>query len=105
MPSCDRWPSWTQAYEYPRVHRTLANLYFDVGKPDSAQIVMEVGHGKFPQYKYFHRMLGCLYSKTGRETKAIDEYYHIINQDSGGTVLDHRRLGELLVGQGTKKLS
>jgi tetratricopeptide (TPR) repeat protein len=77
-------------------YRYLADSYFRLGFPDSAEIVYKLGLQVFPQSQQLHRNLGYLYMGREQIPEAIEHYEKVVTVDSG-TVDDYRILGNLYV--------
>ena len=77
-------------------YRYLADSYFRLGHPDSAEIVYKLGLEAFPNSQQLHRNLGYLYMGKEQIEDAIHEYEMAVTVDSG-TVDDYRILGNLYV--------
>lgn len=78
------------------VWNKLVDIYFNLGKPDSAQLVAEMGLEQYPDNLYLHRSLAHIL--TGREMvdEAIEHYVAVVNLDPEA-VEDWKKLGGLYV--------
>ena len=77
-------------------YRYLADSYWQLGKPDSAEVVYKLGLKVFPKSQQLHRNLGYLYMGKEMIPEAIHEYEQAVTVDSG-TVDDYKILGNLYV--------
>ncbi len=64
--------------KFPRVYSLLGDSYFKLEKPDSAQIVFEMGVEKYPESAHLHRMIGFLKAQREQIDEAIEEYEKVI---------------------------
>ncbi|KAA3658542.1 MAG: hypothetical protein DWQ10_11035 [Calditrichaeota bacterium] len=65
------------------VYNLLGRTYFELGKPDSAQVVYEHGLKEDPDNIFLNRSLGHIYSSRYMEKKAITSYEKVIKLDPG----------------------
>jgi tetratricopeptide (TPR) repeat protein len=72
----------------------LADCYFKVGVPDSAQIVSEKGLKFFPENIYLHRSVAHIYTGRDMIQDAIRHYETIVKLDPKATD-DWKKLGNL----------
>jgi tetratricopeptide (TPR) repeat protein len=68
--------------KFPRVYRYLGDSYFKLQKPDSAQIVFEMGIKKYPEDAHLHRMVGYILAQKELTDGAISEYETVVKLDS-----------------------
>ncbi|MFQ6112916.1 MAG: tetratricopeptide repeat protein [bacterium] len=80
--------------KFPRVYRYLGDSYFQLQKPDSAQIVFEMGIKKYPDDSHLHRMVGYILAQKELTDEAISEYETVVQIDSE-SVRDWKQLAAL----------
>jgi tetratricopeptide (TPR) repeat protein len=79
---------------YKDVYALLSDSYFKLGKPDSAQMILEMGLTKYPDNVGMRRNLAYILAGKEQIDEAITEYERVVTQDST-QVDDWRRLGNL----------
>ncbi|MFQ5823621.1 MAG: tetratricopeptide repeat protein [bacterium] len=80
--------------KFPRVYRYLGDSYFNLHKPDTAQIVFELGIKKYPEDSHLHRMYGYILAEKELTEDAISEYEIVVKLDSQ-SVTDWKQLAAL----------
>lgn len=76
------------------VYSFLSRTYFELGKPDSGQMVLEEGIKVFPQNEHLHRNLAYVYENKQELDKAIS-HYETASKLEPNNVNDLKRLGDL----------
>ncbi|MCA9730527.1 MAG: tetratricopeptide repeat protein [Deferribacteres bacterium] len=65
------------------VYNLLGRTYFELGKPDSAQVVYEHGLKEDPDNVFLNRSLGHIYSSRYMDDKAIASYEKVVKLEPG----------------------
>lgn len=79
---------------YKDVYALLSDSYFKLGKPDSAQMVLEMGLEKYPDNVGLRRNLAYILAGREQIEDAITEYEKVVAQDAE-QVNDWKQLGNL----------
>ncbi len=74
----------------------LSDSYIKLNKPDSAQIVLEMGVKAYPENAYLHRTLGYFLDSRGQTEEAIQEYQRATEIDPSRAA-DWKALGNLYI--------
>ncbi len=74
----------------------LSDSYIKLNKPDSAQIVLEMGVKKYPGNAYLHRTLAYFLDSRGQTEEAIQEYQKATEIDPSRPA-DWKALGNLYI--------
>lgn len=76
------------------VYSVLANSYLQLGKPDSARVVYEIGIGALPQNAHLYRGLAALFASQNEFVAAIGQYQKVIALNAAGED-DYLQLSQL----------
>lgn len=82
--------------KFPRVYRYLAQCYFQLQKPDSAEYVLKQGVEQHPEDDHLHRMLGYIYAQKEQTDLAITEYEKVVQLEPE-SIDDWKQLAVLYV--------